>query len=151
MKIYFFTAKQILPVRINDAWNFFSNPKNLREITPGWLNFKIVGELPDDMYKGMIINYIVNPVLGIPLKWMTEITEINKPFSFTDEQRRGPYKLWRHRHLFREVESGTEMIDEVEYALPLGPAADLINKLIVSGKVKEIFKYRENILKRIFK
>jgi ligand-binding SRPBCC domain-containing protein len=150
MKVFVFKSKQVLPVKIKDAWNFFSNPYNLKEITPQWLNFKVLNEVPQSMEKGLVIKYKVTPLLGIPLKWITEISEVNKPFSFTDEQKKGPYKLWRHKHIFKEAEGGTEMSDIVEYAIPVEITAALINKYIVSKKVKEIFVYRKNILRKKF-
>jgi ligand-binding SRPBCC domain-containing protein len=150
MKIYQLKAFQKLPININEAWEFFSNPNNLSLITPKWLNFKITSKLPEKMYPGLIINYKVHPILGIPNTWVTEITQVKEPYYFVDEQRFGPYKMWHHQHHFKEKDNGVEMTDIVNYALPFDPFSRPINSLLVEKKVKEIFLFREKKLKELF-
>ena len=151
MKIYQLKTVQSLPIGIDEAWEFFSNPNNLSVITPEWLNFKVTSTLPDKMYPGMIISYKVHPVLGIPNTWVTEISHVNEPIYFVDEQRFGPYKLWHHQHHFKETETGVEMTDIVNYVLPFDPFSRLLNSLLVEKKVKEIFKFREKKLMELFR
>ena len=142
--------QQNLPVSLQQAWKFFSDPANLKSITPQYMGFNITSAPPGEMYEGMIITYKVSPLLKIPMNWMTEITHIRKPFYFVDEQRAGPYKVWHHQHHFREVEGGTEIIDQVDYQLPLGPLGKLANAIIVKKQLKEIFDYREKKLREMF-
>jgi len=150
MKLYQFKVKQSLPISLDEAWTFFSDPRNLSKLTPDWLNLKITTDLPDEMYEGMIISYKVHPVLGIPMNWVTEITSVKEKNFFVDEQRFGPYKFWHHQHHFNEIDGGVEMDDIISYALPLDPFSRLINKLIVAKKVREIFEFRKEVLKKIF-
>jgi len=150
MKLYQIKSKQVLPMMLNDAWNFFSNPRNLSKITPPWLNLKITSDLPDRMYEGMIISYKVYPLLGIPSNWVTEIMRMKEMELFIDEQRLGPYKFWHHQHFFKEINEGIEMTDIVNYAIPLDPLTRPLNTLIVSKKVKEIFEFRKEVLNRLF-
>ena len=150
MKTYQFRSKQFLPITINEAWEFFSNPNNLTKITPPWLNFEVTSKLGSKMYTGMIITYLVRPLLNIPTTWVTEITHVREPNYFVDEQRFGPYKLWHHQHHFKETDNGIEMTDIVSYALPLDPLSRPINSLLVEKKVKEIFKFREKKLLELF-
>ncbi|MGB5895650.1 MAG: SRPBCC family protein, partial [Ignavibacteriaceae bacterium] len=133
MKIYQIKAKQKLPIPLDDAWRFFSDPRNLRKITPPWLNLKLTSNLPDKMYAGMLITYKVYPFLGIPFNWVTEITQVKEEKFFIDEQRFGPYKFWHHQHHLNEVGDGIEMEDIVTYALPLDPLSRPINSLIVEN------------------
>ena len=150
MKIYQLKAKQKLAIPLEDAWNFFSDPRNLPKITPTWLNLKITSDLPDKMYEGMIITYKVYPFAGIPSNWVTEITQLKEKKFFIDEQRFGPYKFWHHQHHFKEVNDGIEMEDIISYALPLDPFSRPINSLFVGKKVEEIFKFREQVLNTLF-
>ena len=131
---------------LNDAWNFFSNPRNLSKITPPWLKLKITSDLPDRMYEGMIISYKVYPLLGIPFNWVTEITRMKELEYFIDEQCIGPYKFWHHQHLFKKIEEGIEMTDIVNYAIPLDPLSRPLNTLVVGKKINEIFEYRKELL-----
>ena len=150
MKIYQFRSKQFLPITISEAWEFFSNPNNLPKITPPWLNFEVTSKLPDKMYAGMIITYLVRPLLNIPTTWVTEITHVREPNFFVDEQRFGPYKLWHHQHHLKGRDKNVEMTDIVSYALPLDPLSRPINSLLVEKKVKGIFKFREKKLEELF-
>ena len=93
-------VSQELDISLDEAWDFFSNPKNLSEITPKDMGFNITSEIPNQMYIGQIVSYKVAPILGINLNWVTEITHINDKMFFVDEQRFGPYKMWHHEHLF---------------------------------------------------
>jgi ligand-binding SRPBCC domain-containing protein len=151
LKIYQFRSKQILLISIKEAWEFFSNPSNLPKITPPWLNFEVTTQLDSKMYSGMIITYLVRPLLNIPTTWVTEITHVQEPNFFVDEQRFGPYKLWHHQHIFREAENGTEMEDIVTYAVPFGFIGRLTNSLIISKKIKSIFEFRTHVLNKMFR
>ena len=93
MKIYRLHTKQNLPITLNQAWELLSDPKNLQMITPEYMGFKILSGADRAMYPGQIIQYIVTPVLGIPTKWVTEITHVADKKYFVDEQRFGPYAL----------------------------------------------------------
>jgi len=116
------------------------------------MGFKITSELKNKkMYPGLIISYIVKPILGIPLTWVTEITEVSEGKYFIDEQRVGPYRIWHHEHHFREIDGGVEMTDLLYYRLPLGFLGKIINSLYVRKKVNGIFNYRATVLNKLFK
>lgn len=144
-KTYQLYRKSFLPISIDEAWDFFSSPKNLKKITPSYLGFEITSGEPGRMYAGMNISYIVKPVLGIPLKWKTEITEVKDNEYFIDEQRVGPYKLWRHKHIFKETEEGVEMEDIVDYILPLGMLGRFAHVLFVERQLNHIFNFRASV------
>jgi ligand-binding SRPBCC domain-containing protein len=150
MKIFQIKSKQMLQISLDESWDFFSNPLNLPKITPPWLNLNVTSDQSDKMYAGMIITYKVYPFLGIPSNWVTEITRVEEKIFFIDEQRFGPYKFWHHQHHFRESDKGLEMEDIVTYALPFDPLSRPVNSLLVGKKVKEIFEFREEVLKKLF-
>ena len=147
----FYRTEQFLPVTIEKAWDFFSSAKNLSLITPPAMDFKIVSDLADaPVYEGMLIDYTVRPLLGIKVRWQTEICKVQKPLFFTDRQVKGPYKLWEHTHTFTIQPNGVLMKDEVRYRLPLGILGGLMNQLVVRKKLEEIFRYREKTLLKLF-
>ena len=150
MKCFSLERTQFLPVSLESAWEFFSSPLNLPSITPPWLNLKVRGEVPDRMVPGMVIYYRVKPLLGIPVTWISEITQLNPPHGFVDEQRVGPYRFWHHRHLFRPLRGGIEMIDQVTYSLKYGPVGTLVHAVFVRKRLKEIFDFRQAALERRF-
>lgn len=150
MKLYSLHTVQKLPISSEEAWKFFSDPKNLKVITPEYMGFDIISGGDRPMFAGQIIQYIVKPVAGLKTKWVTEITHVNEPFHFVDEQRFGPYKLWHHKHFFREIEGGVEMEDIVDYKLPFGIIGRLVHKPVVRQKLEEIFAFRKKKLLEIF-
>jgi ligand-binding SRPBCC domain-containing protein len=150
-KVHFLRNVQKLPVSLEEAWKFFSNPYNLLAITPPFLNLKITNKLfGGEVYAGQIMTYTVKPILGIPLSWMTEITHVERFKFFVDEQRKGPYKLWHHQHHFNTINGGVEMTDLVHYRLPLGILGNAANLLTVKSRLTEIFTYRYFKINEIF-
>lgn len=142
-RIHQLQSVQRLPVPLEQAWDFFSNPRNLLTITPPFLNLVVTNQpYGERMYPGQIITYKVKPLLGVPLFWMTEITHVVEGQMFVDEQRRGPYKIWHHQHHFVPIEGGVEMTDIVHYAVPFGPLGNLANGLTVKRQLLKIFTYR---------
>jgi ligand-binding SRPBCC domain-containing protein len=150
MTIHTLTQAQTLPLTLEQAWDFFSSPANLNEITPPELAFRILTPNLGRMYPGQLIAYDIRLAPLIWVTWVTEITHVEPGSSFIDEQRFGPYKLWHHRHTFEAVEGGVRMTDEVHYALYGGPFGDLIHALWVGPQVKRIFDHRRRVLAERF-
>ncbi|MEO0046881.1 MAG: hypothetical protein RL705_2072 [Bacteroidota bacterium] len=150
MKIYTLHTKQNLPITIEQAWAFFSDPKNLKTITPDYMGFKTLSGDDRPMFAGQIIQYIVTPVMGIPMKWVTEITHVTDQKYFVDEQRFGPYALWHHKHFLKEIPGGVEMEDIVDYKVPMGIIGQMVHPFLVKPKLKEIFDYRKQKLIELF-
>ncbi len=150
MKIYTYHAKQNLPITLDEAWEFLSNPKNLKVITPDYMSFITLSGDDRPMFAGQIIQYIVTPVLGIPTKWVTEITHVVDRKYFVDEQRFGPYSLWHHKHFIKEIPGGVEMEDIIDYKIPMGILGQMVHPILVKPKLNEIFEYRRTKLIELF-
>lgn len=150
MKPFTLERCQVLAVGLEDAWKFFSDPANLGRITPPAMEFRLTCRPPEETHAGMILTYSLRPLFGVKVAWTTEITHLNRPYFFVDEQRFGPYRFWHHQHHFREVEGGVEMRDLVHYLLPAMQFTWLVNRCIVAPRLKRIFDYRQDALQRIF-
>ena len=148
--MYQLKRTQFVKTDLQTCWDFFSSPKNLKEITPEYMGFDVLVELPEKLYEGLMIEYIVRPLLGIPMKWITEIKYVHDKQFFVDEQRKGPYKIWHHEHHFKEVEGGVEMTDIVSYEIPLGILGRIAHPIIVKKKLEEIFDYRFKRVDELF-
>lgn len=141
---------QLLPISLEEAWDFFSSPVNLKNITPAQMGFKILMEMPPKIYPGMIISYNLKPFPGFSINWVTEITQVKHMEYFVDSQLSGPYGIWHHEHYFKKVDRGVEMTDLLYYKLPFGFLGHIINFLVVRKKIENIFTYRFNILNQKF-
>lgn len=148
--IYSFTVKQELPIDLEMAWDFFSNPSNLEKITPKEMKFLITSGSPNNMFEGQIISYKVGVLPKIKTNWVTEITHINHLDYFIDEQRFGPYKMWHHQHIFKKTDNGIIMSDIVHFKLPFGFLGDLAYYIFIKKQLYKIFNYRKEILTQHF-
>lgn len=150
MRYQLHTTQQ-LHCDIATAWEFFSSPFNLSRITPKEMNFVVKTEITEkEIYKGMEIEYTVSPIMKIPLKWKTIITEVDFQKSFTDFQEKGPYKYWNHKHEFIENKEGVLMLDTVDYELPFGFLDKIAHKVYVKNKLHGIFNHRYKVLEEQF-
>lgn len=151
MAVHVLERELLLPIGLDEAWAFFSSPRNLARITPPDMGFSI--HEPFDgraCHTGQLIGYTVKPLLGIPLTWITRIEAVEAPHRFVDTQLRGPYKRWWHEHTFTAVEGGVLMHDRVEYELPLGPLGTLAHVIFVKRRLKNIFDFRTRTLLELF-
>jgi ligand-binding SRPBCC domain-containing protein len=133
------------PAPLDVVFGFFANATNLEAITPPFLRCEVL--TPDvEMCAGARLDYRLS-LRGIPLRWQSEITMWEPNARFRDEQRRGPYRYWRHVHLFRAHQGGTLVEDGVDYDVPGGA---LVHRLVVASHLVEIFRYRHERLEEVF-
>ncbi|MEI6679994.1 MAG: SRPBCC family protein [Mariniphaga sp.] len=151
MPAYTLIKTQKIHSTAEKVWEFISSPKNLKRITPEYMGFDITTkDLPDKMYAGMMISYMVSPLAGIKMKWITEITHLSELKYFVDEQRVGPYKMWHHQHHIAVVDGGVMMTDIIDYQPPFGFLGSIANWLIIKKQLDEIFNYRTMKLEEHF-
>ena len=146
---YEFKTFQFIPRPIEDVFDFFKEAKNLEEITPKKLNFKIIDSSSDNIEEGSRFDYRLK-LNGVPFRWRTYIKNWNPPMGFIDYQDSGPYQVWYHCHSFYKVEGGTLMIDDVKYRLPFGIFGDILALWYVTKNIKEIFNYRYKYIDGVF-
>ncbi|HEU4497325.1 MAG TPA: SRPBCC family protein [Flavobacterium sp.] len=150
MKLYSIRTTQQLPISLDEAWKFISDPKNLETITPKSMGFHTLSGDDREMFAGQIIHYKITPLFGLSMQWVTEITHVQDKKFFVDEQRFGPYAFWHHKHFLKEIEGGVEMEDIVHYKVPMGILGQIVHPLIVRPKLEEIFSYRFKKLVELF-
>lgn len=152
MKLHRMQKTQELPLTIEEAWSFFSDPRNLGQITPPSLGFRMTSpDIASEIHAGMIITYRIKPLPLVSLDWVTEITQARRPYLFIDEQRFGPYRFWHHQHHFEETATGVRTTDLVHYALPFGPLGRAAHSLVVHRQLRQIFEYRREALATLFR
>jgi len=149
-KVHRITTTQNLPIELKSAWEFFSSPKNLATITPDGLNFKILSGADEKIFPGQIIQYKVNPLPFFSSIWVTEITHVQDQEYFIDEQRYGPYAFWHHKHFFKTIEGGTQIIDVVDFKAPFGWIGRKLSNPLIKRELKKIFTYRNDKLIELF-
>lgn len=149
LKIYELRRQVVIPAPVEDVFSFFSDAENLNEITPPWLNFKILTPLPIRMGKDALIDYSLE-LLGLPLTWKTKITVWDPPDRFVDRQIKGPYRVWEHTHEFAKNDGGTQMTDVVRYAVPGFVLSPIVHFFFVRPRLEKIFSFREESILEYF-
>jgi ligand-binding SRPBCC domain-containing protein len=143
--------QQFIPQPVEAIWDFFSRPENLKKLTPAKVGITMLTDLSGQkMYPGMLIPYYISPLLGIRMKWTTEITHIDPMHYFIDVQQEGPYAFWHHQHHFTPQNGGTLMHDILHYKVPYGPIGTIADLLMVNKMVDEIFEHRRKAIESYF-
>ena len=141
-----FRSRLDLPLARERLFPFFAEAANLEKITPPELGFRIMTPPPIRMAEGTLIRYRLR-LLGVPFDWVSRIAVWDPPKEFIDEQVRGPYRRWVHKHLFVETSFGTRIHDSVTYELPFYPIGEL-GAPLVHLQVWRIFAFRARALER---
>jgi ligand-binding SRPBCC domain-containing protein len=136
-RTFFLRTSQFVARDLETTFAFFADAANLQKLTPPWLDFSITTPQPIAMHEGTLIDYRLK-LRGLPIRWRSVISEWNPPHSFVDEQVRGPYTMWRHRHTFTPHRDGTLVADEVRYRVFGGMLANIF----VKRDLAMIFAYR---------
>lgn len=135
----------LVPASLEETFAFFADASNLQRLTPPSLHFTILTPVPVVMRAGVEIDYRIR-VHGLSLPWRSRIDVWEPAVRFVDRQIVGPYRWWRHDHLFEAAAGGTRVVDRVEYL----PRASWISAPIVSRDLDRIFDYRHAALREVF-
>ena len=138
----------MLPRPLAEVFAFFSEAANLERITPPWLRFQLLDREAIEMGPGTLIDYRLR-LRGLPLRWSSLIETWEENHRFVDQQLRGPYRFWRHEHVFSETASGTRVQDRVDYLLPMGRLGRLAALATVRRDLERIFDYRQGAVARL--
>jgi uncharacterized protein (TIGR01777 family) len=142
---HLFRRCQFVDKPVEEVFEFFKEAKNLENITPKFLNFKVKEQSTPQIEEGTKFKYQLK-LHGLPISWTTIITEWSENSRFVDYQKTGPYQIWYHRHIFIPVKGGTLMVDEVRFRLPFGFIGEFFGLPFVKKDVENIFNYRKKVI-----
>ncbi|MEM7645959.1 MAG: TIGR01777 family oxidoreductase [Pseudomonadota bacterium] len=137
--------EQWVPSKKEEVFPFFAEAKNLEQIPPPSLNFHILDSSTEKIQLNTIFNYKLK-IDGIPVRWRTLIKAWDPPHFFADNQEKGPYRKWYHEHYFKDLAGGTLMTDQVDLEIPLGWLGYGAASWKVLRDVKNIFRYRREVI-----
>ncbi|NQY05470.1 MAG: SRPBCC family protein [Flavobacteriaceae bacterium] len=85
---------------------------------------------------------------GFYVEHESVITEMNKPYSFTDEMKKGQFKWLKHQHIFKEENGIVMMTDYFSYDVPFSFIGSVLNKMILEPYLKHILIKRNKHVKQ---
>ena len=142
-------SEQWVPKKASEVWPYFCDAKNLEELTPPFLKFKVKSMSTPVIQEGSLIDYRLS-LNGIPFGWRTRIEEWEPEKKFVDTQLRGPYSLWHHTHEFIPMAGGTLLRDRVRYRVPFGWLGAMASGWKVHKDVATIFEFRRKKIAEMF-
>ena len=138
-----FETTQWIPRDKSTVFDLFLSLKNLKKITPEWLNFEWIGTPPLKLDQNTELTYKMS-IYGLNIKSKTKITSYKPPNLFIDEQTNSLFDKWRHIHQFQSFAGGTLIIDRMNYQLSYN-----LNLLVgpkVQSDMKKLFNHRKQKL-----
>lgn len=78
-----------------------------------------------------------------------KISEMQKPFLFTDEQVEGDFKLMKHERHFKPCDNGTILIDLFYFEAPYGIFGRWFNSLYLTNYLKKLLEQRNAVIKDV--
>ncbi|WP_024299820.1 SRPBCC family protein [Methylomicrobium lacus] len=151
MQIHQLYRRQELNMTVQEAWDFFSSPHHLNDITPAFFHVEITSNVPEKIYAGLLISYRMKVVFGIPMAWLSEVSQCDEPKRFVYQQRIGPFKFWSHEVCLSETQSGIQLEDIMFYAMPFGWLGELLNRWLIADRLARIFDTRRDVLQAKWK
>ncbi|MBS4051736.1 MAG: SRPBCC family protein [Methylomonas sp.] len=146
MNLYQLYRRQALTMTRQEAWDFFSSPHYLNEITPDFFNVDIISKVPANIYAGLMIAYRMKAVFGWTMPWLSEISHCDEPHRFVYQQAVGPFKFWSHEVCLTEEQGHIVIEDIVFYAMPFGWFGRIMHSLLIRKKLQRIFDTRQAYL-----
>ena len=144
-----FVATSRMPASAEAVFDWHEAPGAFEQLTPSWERVRVLrhdGGIRD----GARVSLLVGPA-PFSVRWDLEHRDYQHGRSFTDLQRRGPFRYWKHVH--RMIPQGPDacvLEDTIEYELPLGGLGRLFGHPFVQRKLKRLFAYRHAVTRRAF-
>jgi uncharacterized protein (TIGR01777 family) len=138
-----FERRTRLDAPAEEVYGWHARPGALERLSPPWdppLVESRSGGIADE---GARVVLRVGP-LG--QRWVAEHYAAVPGREFRDRQLAGPFALWEHTHrMLPEGPSACTLVDRIEYALPAGPAGDVLGGRAVRALLDRIFEYRHRV------
>jgi ligand-binding SRPBCC domain-containing protein len=134
---------------VEAVFDFHADPRNIERVAAPPTHVQVLPPYDVPLRLGSIVR-VRAALLGLlPQIVETEIIVCQPPHEFVDIQRRGPFQAWRHRHLFREIEGGTELTDDVDYELPTSLPFRLLGAEAMTAMMANLFAKRQELTKAL--
>src|SRR5215210_7632276 len=139
-----FVKESVIHASRERVYAFHERRDALARLTPPWERARVL-EAAETLRAGARA-VVETRVFGlVPVRWVAVHTGYDPPHSFEDVQVSGPFRRWRHRHLFEPHAEGTRLRDEIEYEPPLAFLGRALAPLLIEPRLKRLFDYRHEV------
>lgn len=131
-----FVATSIIPAPVDAVFAFHERPDALALLSPPFPPVRILHRTP-----GLTPGASVTLRVGL-LTWVAVHTAYIPNRLFVDEQMKGPFARWIHRHEFEDVNGATRLTDRIEFELPGGGLINGLFAWTVRLALRRMFAFR---------
>ncbi len=135
-----FERRSTLPVTAEALHDWHARPGALERLVPPWESVEMVSRAGDlsDMHVVMRMG-VCGPIRQT---WEARHRDHVPGRRFQDTQVRGPFARWVHTHRFEPLPRGSELVDEVDYTLPVAPLGPLLGGALIRERIARMFEFR---------
>src|SRR5262245_14538387 len=144
----YFRTSVAVRAPLETLFDFFANANNLKKISPDRFRLEIEdAEVPLRLGSRTRLRMQVGL---FTVRWELSIRSLKRGDRFIEWQERGPFREWRHTHLFERSSDGTRVVDMVEYEIPFGFLGSIMHRLWIRPAIEEYFHHRQARLVELF-
>jgi ligand-binding SRPBCC domain-containing protein len=111
---------------------------------PPWEKSRVI-ESASNLHVGSRDTVDARIAPGIFIRWESMHAVYDPPHSFEDQQVRGPFRSWRHRHIVEPHPEGALLIDDIEYTPPFGFLGRMLAGVVIERRLRRVFAFRHRV------
>jgi ligand-binding SRPBCC domain-containing protein len=138
-----FIAKSIIRTTPETLFGFHELPDAFLRLTPPREKIRILEVAPN---LGVGSRTVVDVRIAFwYFRFESLHTAYDPPHSFEDQQVRGPFRSWRHRHIIEAHPQGAILIDDIEYTPPFGALGRALAGIVIKPRLRRVFAFRHRV------
>jgi ligand-binding SRPBCC domain-containing protein len=134
-----FIKSVLIDASVRDVFHFHERGDALSLLSPPFPPVRVISRTGGIQTGAQVVLQIG------PVRWIARHTAYEQDRLFVDEQVRGPFTTWVHRHEFKSVDGRTKLTDRIEYHLPGGMLVDVLFGWLVNAGLANMFRYRHRV------
>jgi ligand-binding SRPBCC domain-containing protein len=139
-----FVKSVLVNAPVERVFGFHERADAFALLSPPFPPVRIVSKVGTGVQVGVRVEIRVGPT-----RWLALHTGYEKNKLFVDEQVKGPFAKWVHRHEFEAVDGKTRLTDRVQFELPGGGVVNALFGWAAKLALVDMFRHRHEVTCRI--
>lgn len=134
-----FEHRSTLPFPATDVYAWHTRPGALRRLIAPWSGVEVIDERGPFETREVVLSMPVGPAR---VRWTARHEGVDPGRAFRDVMVSGPFTRWEHTHSFEPAETGSVLVDHVDYTLPMGGLGEGVAGDQVQAMLERTFTFR---------
>ncbi|MCW5822171.1 MAG: TIGR01777 family oxidoreductase [Cyanobacteria bacterium TGS_CYA1] len=139
-----FIRRTTIPASVQTLYDWHMREGAFARLTPPWEHVRMKCKDPT-IENGSRVSLEIDAG-PTKVNWLAEHRDVQPGKEFTDVQVRGPFKFWKHKHIFEKTNDGCLLTDSIQYELPFD-VATIFSDTFIKDKLERMFQYRHEMTK----